>query len=112
MNLGFPNAYLLTLLLETPVYWYFLRKYCPAWKAVAFSIIINAITLPFVWFVFYPAIQDYWTFFAAAELFAFIAEAVLVMLLIPKTTARKAFLASLAANAASATVGLALAFLL
>jgi len=111
MNLTFPEAYALTLLLETPVYWFFLRKYCPAWKAIAASLILNTITLPVVWFVLPPIlISNYLLYFAIAELFAWLAEAAMVKLAFSELSLKKALAVALAANAVSAAAGLAIAF--
>ena len=51
-------------------------------------------------------------FFTIAELFAFSSEALMLAVFVSKAGWRKAVLASLAANAASAAVGLLLAFAL
>jgi len=111
MNLTFPLAYALTLLLETPIYWFFLRRYSSPLKAIAFSLVINALTLPVVWFVLPPLLfSNYPLYFAIAELFAWLAEAAMVKLAFKEIPLENALAAALAANAVSAGIGLAIAF--
>ena len=108
----FPGAYALTLLLETPIYWFFLVGYTRTEKAVALSLLVNTITLPVVWFVLPPLlISNYLLYFAIAELFAWLAEAAMVKLAFQEMPWERAILAALAANAVSAGMGLLIAFL-
>ena len=113
MNLGFPAAYALMLLLETPVYWFFLVGFTRTETAIAISLLINALTLPVVWFVLPPLlISNYPLYFVIAELFAWLAEAAMVKLAFQEMPWKRAILAALAANAVSAGIGLLIAFLL
>jgi len=111
MQYVFWQAFLLTLLLETPIYCWFYKKY--DWRKIAaLSLIINAITLPFVWFVFFPAIPDYAQFFISSELYAFGAEAVILAEVLKKGGWGTALTASAFANAVSAGAGLFIGFVL
>ncbi len=112
MIFTFPLAFAVTVLLETPVYWFFLLGYTKTEKAIAFSLLINALTLPVVWFVLPPLLfSNYLLYFAVAELFAWLAEAAMVKLAFRKMPWERAILAALAANAVSAGMGLLIAFL-
>ena len=109
---GWPAAFALTLLLETPVYapalW---RSFGPRTPLVI--LLLNAVTHPVVWFVF-PYSTPWWTGFAAAELFAWLVEAALLAALGKARFSRepipagRAVLLALSANALSAGAGLLL----
>jgi hypothetical protein len=91
-------AFAFTQLIEIPVYLRGLR--CPLWRAF----VASALTHPVVWFVFgHPALPGpYWARVAAAELFAWLVEAVWFR----RSGAKRALAWSLAANLASLTLGL------
>lgn len=107
----FPGAYMLTVLLETPIYWFFLVGYTKTEKAIALSLLINTLTLPVVWFVLPPFLfSNYVLYFVVAELFAWLSEALMVKLAFSELPWSRAVLAALAANAVSAGAGLLIAF--
>lgn len=108
MQLGFLEALAITNLLEAPALAVFYPKRA-LWKVVLLVLAFNALTLPFVWFFFYPMIADYALYFVVAESFAFIVEAAVLALAFGKEGWRNAALASAAANALSAGAGLLLA---
>ena len=111
MQFNFLEAFVLTLLIETPIYIWFYKKRGQQMMAIV-SILMNAITLPFVWFIFYPALADYATFFVSSELYVLGAEAVLLGELFKKEGWKRAIAASMFANAMSAGAGLLLTFAL
>lgn len=102
--LAWARAFLLTQLVEAPVY----RRAAPApwWGALAPS----ALTHPFVWFAF-PRLQElgasYLQMAIAAETFAWLVEAAFLAMAL-RVRPRRALLVSLAANTASVLVGLGL----
>lgn len=104
----FWQAFILTNLLEAPIYALFYSRRA-WWKVVLLMLAFNSLTLPFVWFFFYPLIADYSVYFVVAESFAFIAEAAVLALVFKKEGWRNAVLASASANALSAGAGLLLA---
>lgn len=128
-------AYVFTQIIEVPIYFVALgRRADPRtgealaresgpWRA-GFGFLASMATHPYVWFVipslFYsrmwdsltftrPWLEDwrYWLFFATAESFAVVAEALLLWGL----RVRRPFVWALAANATSAFTGLALRWL-
>lgn len=114
--LGWPAAFALTVLVEAPVYLALLRRAFGAPGALALALLVNAATHPVVWFVI-PHTRPWWRGFAAAELFAWLAEAAVLALAARATAARRpgrafgaldALLAALVANALSAGLGLLL----
>ena len=107
------DAFLFTQAIEIPIYVFAQRRQrvgnrAPEWILAAFA--ASAVTHPVVWFViprfpwFGDVVYGYWLQIAVSETFAVVAEALLFHLL----CLRKAFLWSLAANAASAGLGLLL----
>ncbi len=115
MGLNFPGAYFLTLALEIPVVFLFLRnergqkgpKALPLWKIVLGGALASTLTLPFVWFVFPLIPLPYAAWLGLAEVFAFASEAVFYALFF-KISWKKAALISLCANLFSFCAGLAL----
>ncbi|MDD5317708.1 MAG: hypothetical protein PHF51_03155 [Candidatus ainarchaeum sp.] len=108
MQLSFLQALIITNVLEAPALAIFYPKRA-LWKVALLMLAFNALTLPFVWFFFYPLIADYALYLVAAESFAFIVEAAALALVFPGEGWRNAALASAAANALSAGAGLLLA---
>ena len=113
MNYEFWQAYLITLFFEVPVYWYACRKYGKTAKVAAVSVLLSTVTLPVVWFVLPPLlIHDYPLYFAVAELFAWLGEALMLKMAFGKMKSGNAVLIAFVANAISASIGLVIAFLL
>ena len=109
MPLAFWQAFMLTVLIETPVYaWFYKAR---DWrKIIVLSAVLNAVTLSFVWFIFFPSIADYAQFFVSSELYAFATEAIVFAEVFRREGWQKAVVASAIANAFSAGVGLLIAF--
>jgi len=109
MNILWLKAFLLTQLLEMPVYVFGMgkEKSLPSRLAIAFG--ASALTHPIVWFVF-PRLRPVGVSFVAmlvvAEIFAVVAEAFYLRW----CGVRRAFLWSLLANAFSVAIGLAIRF--
>lgn len=92
------EAFLLTQLIEAPLYRIMLR--CGLFRAFGASLL----THPIVWFII-PAIwhwRSYAAYFIMAECFAVVAEA----LYFRRFGGKRAFIASFVANATSASAGL------
>lgn len=110
----FVLAYALTVLIETAALYAILRKGYGPFPIVRNSLIANTLTHPLVWFalpLLWPGIG--WTgATAAAELFAFAAEAAAYRSLFPGLGWRRATAASLLCNALSFSAGLALDYLI
>ena len=107
MQYSFLQAIAITIALETPVY-VGLYPARPRIQVALLSVAFNLLTLPFVWFFFYPLITNYAAYFAVAESFAFLSEAGILFLAFREEGAMRALLASLSANAVSAGFGLIL----
>jgi hypothetical protein len=110
MKLDFLFAFVATNLIEIPVLYALYRKQGFARVAIA-ALAMNSVSLPLLWFAFYPSIADYWAFFCVGEAFVFAFEAGALFLAFRGEGARKALLASLLANSLSAGAGLALSLL-
>jgi hypothetical protein len=104
----FVYAYALTVIIETVIAILLLRGRYDKTLIVRNSIIANSLTLPFVWFLF-PVLGfgSWWLQTAVAEVFAFVAEAVVYRALFPKIGLTEALKVSLACNVASFLAGLA-----
>lgn len=110
MELGFLQAYILTLAIETAVLFlvlkYILGRRYDASLIVRNSVIASSLTLPFVWF-FFPRIGlGYMTALAISELFAFGAESAVYRRLFSAMDWRDAAIASFLCNMASFMIGL------
>lgn len=112
MELGFPQAYVLTIAIETAMLFlvlrYILGRRYDAFLIIRNSIIASSLTLPFVWF-FFPRIGlGYPVSLAISELFAFGAESAAYRWLFPRMDWRDALIASFICNLASFMLGLML----
>jgi hypothetical protein len=106
--MDFPQAYLLSLAIETPILVLIFRDRYDWSRTVRNAVIATSVTLPFVWFAF-PLLGLPWGLQTAiSEVFALVIEATIYRLLFSKTGWREAFLASALCNAASFLIGLAL----
>ncbi len=98
----------LTLLFETPIYYFLLKREFPALKILRISLVVNLLTHPLVFLVF-PQIADhygitYGWYVLYAESFAFIVEC-LALCIVFKTPVFKSIQSSLAANLFSWLIG-------
>ena len=110
--MDFIHAYVLTILVETLLLFILLRKRYPATTIIRNSVVANSLTLPFVWFAL-PVLGSMlglgWALqTAAAELFAFGAEAAVYRVLFRKMDWADAVRVSFACNLLSFALGLVL----
>ena len=101
MQFGFLEAFVVTVIAEGFIYLYFLRN---VKKSFVFSIIIQAITLPFLWFVvaeFLPAEYS----MLIGEMVVFAIEVFLIKMLL-KFDYLKSALISAIANLTSYSIGI------
>ncbi|MBD3210229.1 hypothetical protein GF318_02505 [Candidatus Micrarchaeota archaeon] len=105
MEMSYPQAYLLTIFLETALLYLFLyKKYKP--KTIMFNgVLASTLTHPLVWFAFPLLGLSYSLQLAVSELFALVAETGVYAKLLPGISLRTAFFLSLACNAFSFTFG-------
>lgn len=112
---GFPawkdylGAFGLTLLLETPLYFLFLKKAIPARRTLLASLVVNLLTHPAVWF-FWPRILADSSFTIGntiwiCEIFALTVE-MLVLRYAFRIPFKRAFYASFTANLFSWWIGI------
>lgn len=111
----FPEAFLLTFLIETILLFLLLRKLYPAKQIIKNSLAANALTHPVVWFVF-PFLAfllgfGYLLQTIFSEMFAFVVETGVYASLFQDMKLRQAALLSFACNAASFLAGLLLTYL-
>jgi hypothetical protein len=101
-------AFILTLAIEVPIAGVFLRRWEPSWmRLVVLTIFANLATHPLVWFVFPSLGLTYSERTALAELWAVGAETVFYWAAFRGLPLTRAGAISIAANAASFLVGLA-----
>ena len=101
------EAFLLTQVVEVPLYAWLLRRRGMLWGA-ALGLCATAITHPIVW-LSYGALQPeigYWTFVVVAELLVWITESLLLWAAGVSRT--RALVSLLLANAASFSAGMAI----
>ncbi|MFH1393985.1 MAG: hypothetical protein ABII71_03180 [Candidatus Micrarchaeota archaeon] len=106
MELSFPQAFLLTLVLETSVIYILLRRRYEAKDIVLNSALANTMTHPLVWFLFPAMGLGYGMQAISSELFAFLAEAVILSSMFRNMSLKEGAVLSLAANAVSFATGL------
>jgi len=99
---SFLKAYLYTILIEFAVCYLLNRRF--GFKVLTIVLIVNALSLPFVWFVFPTINLDYRLYILISETFAVASEAVLMRVMLP-ITVKRAFATSVAMNMASYTFG-------
>lgn len=101
--LAWLTAFAVTQLVEMPIYAAALgQRPWPERIALAFG--ASAVTHPFVWFVFPPLFEGYWTMVLVAETFAVVVEGLWFWCF----GLKRAILWALLANATSVGVGFAL----
>jgi hypothetical protein len=106
------RAFALTLLIELPVAVPLLRASArpdaPAWRRAGLVLFANLASHPLLWFALSALpLPGAWTL-GLSETWAVLAEAALYRLALDGVPLRRCILASLAANAASLSIGLAL----
>jgi hypothetical protein len=79
-------------------------------RIILFEFLANALTVPFVWFLFPFFVRGYWLALVLSETFAFLAEAAIYARFF-RLKAGNALALSFCANSLSFLIGLALAFL-
>ena len=101
------RAFLLTVLVETPIAAFFLRRAEPSWPRLLILILFaNLATHPAVWFIFtQPLLTGTWSYLAVVEAWAVAAEALFYWATFRGLPVRRALGVSLVANAASFLVG-------
>lgn len=104
----------LTVAVETAVLFILLRKLAkvqakkvPGAQIVFSGVLASAATLPYVWFVLPAFFGSFQSFVLVSELFAVVAETVMYFFLL-RQGLKTSFLLSLACNAASFLLGLAI----
>lgn len=98
-------AFAWTLALELPIYTLLLHRDVRSWQRLcALVLAVNAVSHPLLWFAF-PKLSPYWCYVVAGELWVIAIEALLLAIAIRH---RRAIVASLAANAVSTLIGLAI----
>lgn len=123
MELSFLQAFSLTFLIETAILYLLLRnsKHYTKKQIIFVSFVANALTHPIVWFVF-PSLAlpfslasgfgfGYLLQTLFSEMFAFLVEAGVFVLLFPKLPMRQALFLSLICNAVSFLAGLVLTYI-
>lgn len=101
------KAFLLTVLVETPLAAALLRRAEPRLgRRVALVIFANVASHPAVWFIFPALGMPYTPMLVLAEAWAVLSEAVFYRLVFEKTDAVEAFGISALANGASFGIGL------
>lgn len=106
MSLEFPAAFIFTNVIEILAATSLLKKEEPK-RVLSVILLLNVVTLPFVWFVFPAFFQgNYFQVLAFSELPVFVFEAAAYSFAFKKTSVLKAASVAVAANAASFLFGL------
>jgi len=106
--MNWPLAFVLTVTLETLVVFLFFRKDTPLSRILIAGVLANAVTHPFVWFLFPRLATTYGTYILMAEIFAFVIEIPIIFLIIRPKPWYMSIAASAAANGVSYGVGILL----
>lgn len=99
---SFLRAYLYAVVIESAVCYLINRRF--GFRVLAVVLIVNAFSLPFVWFVFPAITLGYSLFILVSETFAVVSEGLLMRVLLP-ITVKRALATSVAMNTASLTFG-------
>jgi hypothetical protein len=102
------SAFLLTLVLEIPVYVLLTRGRVPAWRSAAAGVVCSAVTHPLLWFAWPRTAMSYAAYLVTGELLVIAAETAIFWVVAHPLKLRRAALVALAANAASCLVGILL----
>ena len=100
---GFLKAYLYAILIEFAVCYLINRRFGS--RVLSVVLIVNAFSLPFVWFVFPAITLGYRLYVLVSETFAVVSEALLMHVMFP-TSVKRALATSVAMNMASFTFGI------
>jgi len=99
------RAFLLTQLVEVPLYVAIGWKRASLLHLAAAGAACTAITHPMLWFVWPHVVHDYTAFVITGEIAVTLAEGVVLWLLVPKISPTRAAGAALVANGASYGIG-------
>lgn len=106
--MNWPLAFILTIALETAVLFLFFRKDTALSRIFIAGVLANAVTHPFVWFLFPRFATSYGSYILMAEMFAFFLEVPIIYLIIRPKPWYMSIAASAAANGVSYGVGMIL----
>jgi len=107
---SFFEAFLLTFSIECLTFLPFARG-IGAPRALGAVLLVNAFSLPVVWFVISFMIRDFLVYAFSSELFVIISESILLRMLLP-ISYKRSILAALTMNLASFMVGWVLPILI
>jgi hypothetical protein len=101
-------AFLLTLVLEVPVYILMTRRAVPVWRGALAGILCSTVTHPLLWFVWIRVMATigYVLYAVSGELLVVAMETGILFLVCRRLKWHQAFLASLLANGFSFGIGL------
>ena len=106
--ISWPEAFALTLTLETAVLLVFFWHRAPRWRIVLTALVANAVTHPVVWFVLPKLMTSYGAYIVVAETWAVLAEVPILVAMLRPRPWYVALSASALANLASYGCGLLL----
>ncbi len=104
--MDFPQAWLLTILIEGTVLYLLVKGKHETMTIARNALVASSATLPFVWFVFPNIVGSFALSIAIAEMFAFAMEAAIYLALFNGMRIDEAAMASFICNAASFSIGL------
>lgn len=102
-------AFLLTHLIEIPIYAYLSRKSVPLWRAVWGGALCSCLTHPFLWFVWSKIVRDHLLYLASGELIVALTESLVFFAVARPIRFWQAVSVAFLANATSFGVGLIIA---
>ncbi len=105
-----PASFLLTLVVELPLYVAVSRKRVPVWTGCLAGAVCSATTHPLLWFVWPLVVKRYVLFVVTGELLVLAIEGAVFYALTRPTSWTLSYLAGFVANAASLGVSLILIY--
>ena len=102
------TAFLLTLVVEIPIFLLMSRKIAPIWKRSIGAILCSCLSHPLLWHVWRHVFEDYTAYVITGELLVVILETFVFFGVARPIRLRRAAAASLVANGASYGTGLLL----
>ena len=105
------KSYLLTLILEVPIFMLFGWRKVPLWRAALAGVVGSTLTHPVLWYLWPLVSRDYAVYIISGELFVATVESITFFAIARPTRFSWAVSASFIANASSYGIGVLLRML-
>jgi len=108
MSFAFIQALILTCVIETIILLLFFFREIKIWKLITASLVVNLITLPIAWAVLPLIPLTFFFNFILIEVSVFLAEALMLKVILEEIHAKRIIAAAFAMNFVTAAIGLIL----